>query len=50
MFRPPWVHSRTVDAYFTLHPEERTFATSHASTLKTETAKSVAAKQERAKR
>lgn len=24
-FRPPWVHARTVDTYFTLHPEQRMF-------------------------
>ena len=23
MFRPPWVHVRVTDTYFTLHPEDR---------------------------
>ena len=36
MFRPPWVQSRAVDAYLTLHPEERAFSSSrvasHSST------------------
>ena len=36
MFRPPWVHARTTDAYFTLHPEERNYITSAASSMKVE--------------
>lgn len=30
MFRPPWVKSRSVDAYFTLHPEQRGFTSASA--------------------
>lgn len=36
MFRPPWVRARATDTFFTLHPEERNFATSLAATLKPE--------------
>ena len=38
MFRPPWVRARATDTFFTLHPEERSFATSLAATLPSEQA------------
>ena len=25
IFRPPWIHTRSSDSYYTLHPEERIF-------------------------
>ena len=35
VYRPPWVKTNPSLTYFALHPEERSFHTSHARTLKT---------------
>lgn len=34
MFKPPWVRARGTDTFFTLHPEERTYETGLAASLK----------------